>query len=85
MADSSSESEASFDISTIPEDNRDHVREVLAKGKQITPFYSVKLSLIQESVLYRIYKRYYQADNVFYNELNIIANRKKEQKEQDSG
>ena len=44
MADSSSESEATFDIEEVPEDNRDHVREVLAKGKQIIPYYSVHLT-----------------------------------------
>lgn len=41
MADSSSESEQSFDIDNIHEDNREHVREVLAKGKEIIPYYSV--------------------------------------------
>lgn len=44
MADSSSESEAAFDIEEVPEDNRDHVREVLARGKQMAPFYSVQIS-----------------------------------------
>ena len=44
MADSSSESEAAFDIEEVPEDNRDHVREVLARGKQMAPFYSVHIS-----------------------------------------
>ena len=43
MADSSSESETSFNIEEVPEDNRDHVREVLAKGRQIAPFYNVPL------------------------------------------
>ena len=33
MAESSSDSEQSFDIDNIPEDNREHVREVLSKGK----------------------------------------------------
>ena len=85
MADSSSsDSDKDFDIEDIPEDNRDHVREVLAKGRSIAPFYSVLVSIIKESVLYKLYKQYYQADKVFYNKLHIIVENKKEQKGQDS-
>lgn len=43
MADSSSESEESFDIENVHEDQREHVKEVLAKGKEIAPFYNVSL------------------------------------------
>lgn len=78
MADSSSESEQSFDIDNIPEDNRDHVREVLAKGKEIIPYYSVIYFFMQDTVLFDLYKKYYQTDHVFYNELNIIKNRTKQ-------
>lgn len=78
MADSSSESEQSFDIDNIHEDNREHVREVLAKGKEIIPYYSVILFFMQDAVLFELYKKYYQTDQVFYNELNIIKNRTKQ-------
>ena len=43
MSDLSSESESAFDIEDIPEENRDYIREILQKGKNIAPFYSVVL------------------------------------------
>lgn len=41
MSDSSSDEGQGFTIEDVPEDSREHVREVLAKGRQITPFYNV--------------------------------------------
>ena len=33
---------------------------------------------MQDAVLFELYKKYYQTDQVFYNELNIIKNRTKQ-------
>ena len=38
---SDSESNKSFDIEDIAEENQQHIREVLNKGKLIAPFYDV--------------------------------------------
>jgi hypothetical protein len=40
---SDSESNKSFDIEDIAEENQAHIREVLNKGRQLAPFYDVQL------------------------------------------